>query len=79
MATKINLSKSSREKLYAAARYLDSETERDRFVHGFQPALASFGESSSLNALEVVGRPGAVLRVGLSREVMVQVQEGSVH
>ena len=29
MATKINLSKSSREKLYAAVRYLDSATERD--------------------------------------------------
>ena len=57
----------------------DSEAERDRFVHGFQPTLAALGESSSLEALEVVGRPGAALRVGLSREVTVQVRAGSVH
>ncbi|MFH1764694.1 MAG: DUF6782 family putative metallopeptidase [Gemmatimonadota bacterium] len=55
----------------------DSEEERDRFVNGFQPALARFQEPATLERMEVLGRPGAILRVGLSGEVSVQVREGS--
>jgi hypothetical protein len=51
----------------------DSEAERDRFVAGFQPALPKLGAPATLEALEVVERPGVVLRVGIPRDVQVQV------
>ena len=53
----------------------DSEGERNRFVDGFQPALAGLRAPATLEAMEVVGRPGAILRVGLGSEVSVQVRE----
>jgi hypothetical protein len=56
----------------------DSEGERNRFVDGFQPALAQFREPATLEAMEVLGRPGAILRVALPGDVPVQVREGSV-
>ncbi len=53
----------------------DSEGERNRFVDGFQPALAGLRAPATLEAMEVVGRPGAILRVGLGGDVSVQVRE----
>ncbi len=53
----------------------DSEGERNRFVDGFQPALAGLRAPATLEAMEVVGRPGAILRVGLRGDVSVQVRE----
>jgi len=55
----------------------DSEGERNRFVDGFQPALAQLEEPATLEAMEVLGRPGAILRVALSADTPVQVREGS--
>jgi len=55
----------------------DSELERDRFVEGFQPALGQLLAPASLEAVEVVGRVGAILRVGLPMDVDIQVREGS--
>ncbi len=55
----------------------DSEDERNLFVDGFQPALSRLQEPATLEAMEVLGRPGAILRVGLSGEVLVQVREGA--
>jgi len=57
----------------------DSEGERDRFVGGLQPALSGFPEGATLEALEVVGRPGAILRVGLPGDTSVQVRETPAH
>jgi len=54
----------------------DSEGERNRFVDGFQPALAGLSAPATLEAMEVLGRPGAILRVGLPGDVSVQVREG---
>jgi hypothetical protein len=54
----------------------DSEGERNRFVDGFQPALAALGAPATLEAMEVLGRPGAILRVGLPGDLSVQVREG---
>ena len=55
----------------------DSESERDRFVEGFQPALGRLPAPANLEPVEVVGRFGAILRVGLPMDVGVQVREGS--
>jgi len=55
----------------------DSEGERDRFVQGFQPVLGNLGAPATLEGVEVLGRPGAVLRVGVPGEVSVTVREGS--
>ncbi len=57
----------------------DSESERDRFVSGFQPALAMLGAPAELNPMEVVGRPGAVLHVRVSADVQIEVTEVSRH
>jgi hypothetical protein len=51
----------------------DSRAQRDRFVEGFQPALGSLVRPSTLEDLDVLGRPGAVLRVGVPQEVAVVV------
>jgi len=53
----------------------DSETERDRFVAGFTPALENLGAAATLRAMEVVGRPGAMLLVGLPEDLQVTVEE----
>ncbi len=57
----------------------DSESERDRFVSGFQPALTMLGAPAELNPMEVVGRPGAVLHVRVSADVQIEVTEVSGH
>jgi hypothetical protein len=55
----------------------DSEGERNRFVDGFQPALTQLREPATLEAMEIVGRPGAILRVALPGDVPVEVREVS--
>ena len=57
----------------------DSEAERNRFVDGFQPALSRLAPPARLAPMDVLGRPGAILVVGLPAEVSVQVREGSAH
>jgi hypothetical protein len=52
----------------------DSEAERDRFVNGFQPALPKLGAPATLEAMGVVERPGAILRVGIPGDVQVHVE-----
>ena len=54
----------------------DSEAERDRFVSGFQPALQGLPAPAELAGMEVLGRPGAILRVGLPMDLPVEVREG---
>jgi hypothetical protein len=54
----------------------DSGEERDRFVDGFRPVESRLSAPTSLAPLEVLGRPGAILRVGLPDEVGVEVHEG---
>jgi len=54
----------------------DSEDVRDRFVQGFQPALVAMGAPATLRPIQLLGRPGAILRVGIPDEVVVQVREG---
>lgn len=55
----------------------DSVNERDRFVQGFQPALGALGGPATLQALEFLGRPGALLRVGIPETVAVEIRAGS--
>ncbi len=53
----------------------DSEGERDRFVDGFQSVLPRLQAPATLDAMEILGRPGAILRVHLPMDVSVQVRE----
>jgi len=53
----------------------DSAEERDRFVEGFRAAAAQLPTPGTLEGTEVLGRPGAILRVGIPGEVSVQVRE----
>lgn len=53
----------------------DSEGERDRFVQGFQTALGGMESPATLEGMEVVGRPGAILRVGLPVGIQVVIRE----
>jgi hypothetical protein len=55
----------------------DSEAERDGFLTGFGPALTGFGAPSLLHAMDVQGRPGAVLRVGLPEQVQAELIVGT--
>ena len=55
----------------------DSEGERDRFVDGFQTVLPRLQAPATLEAMEIMGRPGAILRVHLPMDVSVQVRERS--
>ena len=55
----------------------DSDGERDRFVDGFQPVLPRLQAPATLEAMEIIGRPGAILRVHLPMDVSIQVQERS--
>jgi hypothetical protein len=54
----------------------DSEAERDAFVSGLQPGLELLPAPATLTAAEILGRPGALLRVGLDESVAVTVTEG---
>ena len=54
----------------------DSPMERDRFVGGFQPALVRMKAPASLGEMDIGGRPGAILRVGLPADFLVEVSEG---
>jgi hypothetical protein len=54
----------------------DAAADRDRFLSGFQRALPGFSFPTSLEELEIDGRPGALLRVGVPPAVSVMVGEG---
>ena len=54
----------------------DSETERDAFVSGLQRGLGGLPAPATLVAVELLGRPGALLRVGLGEDVEVALSEG---
>jgi len=54
----------------------DSEAQRDAFVTGLQAGLGGLPVPAQLVSAEVLGRPGAVLRVGAGRGVEVTVSEG---
>jgi hypothetical protein len=54
----------------------DETEERDRFLGGFEGVLASLAAPATLERLEVGGRPGALLRVGIGQDVPVSVREG---
>lgn len=54
----------------------DSELQRDAFVSGLQEGLGRLPLPSTLRGEEVLGRPGAVLRVGLGQEVQIRIWEG---
>jgi hypothetical protein len=53
----------------------DSPEERDRFLNGFRAAAEGFSSPASLGATEILGRPGAILRVSIPQSVGVQVRE----
>ena len=55
----------------------DSVEERDRFLQGFGPALPQMLLPATLEPMEILDRPGAVLRVGIGEDVPVQVREGA--
>lgn len=54
----------------------DSEAQRDAFVEGLQTGLSNLPAPADLVAGEVLGRPGAILRIGTGRGVDVDVSEG---
>jgi hypothetical protein len=54
----------------------DSVPERDRFLEGFGPILARLQAPASMEILDVGGRPGALLRVGVPGDLIVSVREG---
>ena len=60
----------------AWASVWDSAEERDRFVTEFQKALPGLPAPATLQSLEVAGRPGAMLRVGLPGNLTLRVTEG---
>jgi len=54
----------------------DSEPQRDGFIDALHGALGRLPLPSTLQATELMGRPGLVLRVGVGPEVPVDVREG---
>jgi len=54
----------------------DSAEQRDGFVAALQEALVRLPAAATLVSTEVLGRPGALLRVGLGEGVGVSVSEG---
>jgi hypothetical protein len=54
----------------------DSERERDAFVAGLQAGLGHLPAPATLVATEFLGRPGALLRVGLAERADVILSEG---
>jgi len=55
----------------------DSAEERNRFVEGFQAALPGMALPATLTAVEVLDRPGALLRIGVPEDVEVEVLPGN--
>ncbi len=55
----------------------DSPEERDRFVGGFRTAVEGFPSPATLAPSEVLGRPGAILRISVPESVVIQVLEKS--
>ena len=55
----------------------DSEEERDVFLSGFSPTVDGFASASALRPMDVYGRPGAILQVGLLGEIEVRLGEGT--
>ncbi len=53
----------------------DSIDERDRFVEGFRSSAEGLPTPGTLERTEVLGRPGAVLKVGIPEEISVQISE----
>lgn len=60
----------------AWATVWDDEAARDRFVAALGPTPAGFPKAASLAALDVGGRPGALLRIGLPSTVGIDVTAG---
>lgn len=54
----------------------DSEGQRDAFVTALLAGIEELPAPASLEAMTFLGRPGALLRVGLGRTVTVTVTEG---
>jgi len=54
----------------------DAETDRDRFLSGFQGSMTGFPVSAAFEPIDLGGRPGALLRLGISKGVLVTVREG---
>ena len=54
----------------------DSEAQRDAFVTGLKAGLGGLPVPAELVPAQVLGRPGALLRVGEGIGVEVAVSEG---
>ena len=68
----------AREAGLAWAAVWDDEEARDRFLEALQPAVPGLGETASLEAVTLDGRPGTLLRVGEIPDVSVRLAgEGS--
>ena len=57
----------------------DSEVQRDAFVNGLSLGLHTPPAQATLVALEILGRPGALLRVGAGNGLEVEIVEGNVY
>jgi hypothetical protein len=55
----------------------DSVEERDRFLAGFRTAVEGFPAPATLVSSQVLGRPGAILRVSIPESVPIRVREKS--
>lgn len=55
----------------------DSEEERDNFVQDVLPLMAGWGDPATIQGTELLGRPGAVLRIGLPEDLPVRVTAGT--
>lgn len=53
----------------------DATADRDRFIETVRPALGTLPEAATLEAVEVGGRPGALLRIGPVGETRVTIPE----
>ncbi len=51
----------------------DGPAARDRFAEAMERALGSFPAEASLESLDLDGRPGVVVRIGVPREIEVAV------
>ena len=56
----------------------DSERQRDSFVSALSGALGGLPNPATLLPMELLGRPGALLRVGVGMGVEVVVSEGAM-
>lgn len=55
----------------------DDDSARDRFIRILRPGLSSLPGEATIEAMDVEGRPGALLRVGASGEVRVGALAGA--